>query len=192
MKFISLIYLLTIVACVNNQPKAVKKDKVAGLKIRFEEGLKMLDSTFKVDSFKVLHIDTLTERDKLNMLNKVVEDSLQETNLRMEALMEFYKSNTKLASMVRISKKSPVNFYKTEAEKIKRNYDQYDGRLRNWKSDSLRYDSLLKICDTIKPIGYEAICLYQVKRKDHSVIKDTTYMLMNLDKSIVRREDFLK
>jgi hypothetical protein len=153
----------------------------------------MVDSTFKLDSFKVIHINTLTQSDKLNMLNQAVEDSLKETTLRMEALMEFYKSNIKLASMVvRKPTKSPVNFYKTEAEKIKKNYDLCDSAVKFLTLQSQNYDSLLKMADTLKPIGYEAICLYEVKRKDQSLIKDTTYMLMNLDKNIVRREDFLK
>ena len=192
MKWMLFTYLLIFLACKDSKNKAPKEDKIASLKMHFEESLKMVDSTFKLDSFKVIHIDTLTQSDKLNMLNQAVEDSLKETTLRMEALMEFYKSNIKLASMVRKPSKSPVNFYKTEAEKIKKNYDLCDSAVKFLTLQSQNYDSLLKMADTLKPIGYEAICLYEVKRKDQSVIKDTTYMLMNLDKNIVRREDFLK
>ncbi|MGI8598901.1 MAG: hypothetical protein ACR2KB_06565, partial [Chitinophagaceae bacterium] len=42
--------------------------------------------------------------------------------------------------------------------------------------------------DTVKAIGYHAICLYQIRKSDQSVRKDTTYITLNLDMNIVEQE----
>ena len=52
-------------------------------------------------------------------------------------------------------------------------------------------DSKTKNADTIKAIGYQAKCIYQVRFKDKSVKQDTTFIILNINKDIVKREEFL-
>lgn len=50
------------------------------------------------------------------------------------------------------------------------------------------YDSLSKTADSKRPIGYEAICIYRVQKKDWTDETDTAYILMDKNKNIVSRE----
>ncbi len=53
-------------------------------------------------------------------------------------------------------------------------------------------DSSANMADTTKPIGFQAKCLYQVRLKDKSIKRDTAFILLNTNKDIIKREDFLK
>ena len=162
------------------------------MRIHLEERLKADDPANKLDSFKLIRIDSLTQRDKFNFLNEALTDSLKRVKLRMEVYSELYKANLKLANLSKRRSNSQDSVYKAEAEENKKEFEKFEDETKHLESQLLHYDSLLKICDTVKAIGYEAICLYQLRRKDRSVLNDTGYVLMKLNKDIVRREDFIR
>ena len=184
---------LIFVACGSKKVKIVKEDdKLSELRLHLEERLKVDDPANKLDSFKLIRIDSLTQRDKFNFLNEALTDSLKRIKLRMEVYSELYKANLKLANLSKRRSTSQDSVYKAEAEENKKEFEKFEDETKHLESQLLYYDSLLKVCDTVKAIGYEAICLYQLRRKDRSVLNDTGYVLMKLNKDIVRREDFVR
>ena len=184
---------LIFVACSSTSDHNVtKEDKLTELRIHYEESLKAIDPANKLDSFQLIRIDTLTSRDKYSFLHEAITDSLTRVKLRMELYAELYNANLKLANLSKRSSNPEYNLYKAEAEENKKELEKSGEESKNLELQSLHYDSLLKIDDTKNPIGYKAVCFYRLRRKDRSVFNDTAYILMNLEKNIVRREDFIR
>ena len=95
MKWIFFCSALILVACNNkNDQKATQIGKLAELRIHLEERLKAVDRANKLDSFKLIRIDTLTQRDKFSLLNKALADSLNKIKLRMEVYSELYQGES--------------------------------------------------------------------------------------------------
>ena len=193
MKWIFSFCALTLVACGGkNQRAATQDDKLAELRIHLEERLRTIDPANKLDSFKLISIDTLTSRDKYSFLKEAFIDSLNRTKLRMEVFTELYNANIRLMNLAKRKADSNYNTYKTEAEENKTELEKFEQESKQLESQSLYYDSLLNITNIKTPVGYNAVCRYQLRRKDRSILIDTANILMNLDKNIVRKEDFIK
>jgi hypothetical protein len=184
---------LIFVACSSTSDhNATKEDKLTELRVHLDEKLKAIDPANKLDSFQLIRIDTLTQRDKYGFMHEVLADSLNRIKLRMDLYAELYNANLKLANLSKRSSIPEYNSYKAEAEENKKELEQSEEESKHLELQSFYCDSLLKISDTIKSIGYKAACLYQLRRKDRSVLNDTAYILMNLNKDIIRKEDFIK
>ena len=193
MKRIFSLCALTFVACSSTSDHNVtKEDKLTELRIHYEESLKAIDPTNKLDSFQLIRIDTLTQRDKYSFMHEVLADSLNRIKLRMELYTELYNANLKLANLSKRSSPPEYNSYKAEAVENKKELEKSEEESKHLELQTLLYDSLLRIDNTASPIGYKAVCLYQLRRKDRSVLNDTAYILMNLNKDIIRREDFIR
>ena len=73
--------------------------------------------------------------------------------------------------------------------------------IENTKLESRELDSISLITqklldaavysDSIKPIAFQAKCLYQIKNLDKSIKRDTAYIFLNLNKDIIKKADFL-
>jgi len=193
MKCIICLFTFAIVACGCKEPlKTPPDDKLAEFRMHLEERLKAIDPFNKVDSVKLISIDTLTEHDKYSLLKETLTDSLERVKLRMEVVAELYNANLRLMNLSKRRSANDYESYKAEAEENKSEVEAVDSVSKQLESKVLYYDSLLSITETKTPIGYKAVCLYQLRRKDRSVSKDTANILMNLDKNIVRKEDFIK
>ncbi len=184
---------LIFVACSNeNDHHAARDKKLAELRVHLDERLKAIDPANKLNSFQLISIDTLTQRDKYSLLHEVLADSLNRTKLRMELYEELYNANLKLANLSKRSSTSEYNSYKAEAEENKKELENSEEESKHLELQTLHYDSLLRIDDTASLIGFKAVCLYQLRRKDRSVLNDTAYILMNVNKDIIRKEDFIR
>ncbi len=193
MKCIISLFTLAIVACsCKEQPKTTQDDKLAELRVHLEERLKAIDPANKVDSVKLISIDTLTQRDKYSLLKEALTDSLERAKLRMEVVAELYTANLRLMNLSKRRSATEYESYRKEAEENKSEVEAIDSVSKQLESQVLYYDSLSNIMQTKAPIGYKAVCLYQLRRRDRSVSMDTASILMNLDKNIVREEDFIK
>ena len=85
--------------------------------------------------------------------------------------------------LVAIEKKEALE--KSEkGKKIKTEIDSLQSVIKSIDDKAL-------IADTVKPVGFQAKCFYQIRLKDKSVKQDTTYILLNLNKDIIKRKDFL-
>lgn len=193
MKCLISLFTLTIIAgSCKEQPKATQDDRLVELRVHIEERIKGIDPANKLDSVKLISIDTLTERDKNSFLKEAFTDSLDRMKLRMEVIAELYNANLRLMNLSKRKSSPEYNNYKAEAEENKAEVERFDSASKQLESKVLYYDSLLNMTDIKTPVGYKAVCLYQLRRRDRSVLIDTANILMNLDKNIVRKEDFIK
>lgn len=161
------------------------------LKVFFKNNIS--DSTAKIDSFKIIKIDTLTHLNILLEQSNILSNSL-------DNLITLYKLNTltlsnsvselKLYGM--LGSRSLIEIKKDEIKET-----EEKGKAIKFEIDTVQTISrnlLLQIqeADSIKPIGYEAKCFYQLRMNDKSVKRDTTYIQLNQNKDIVKRTDFIK
>src|SRR5688572_9131893 len=141
MKWMILFCSLIIVACSSKKDKKVKEDdKLSELRIHLEERLKADDPANKLDSFKLIRIDSLTQRDKFNFLNEALTDSLKRVKLRMEVYSELYKANLKLANLSKRRSNSQDSAYKAEAEENKKEFEIFEDETKHLESQLLHYD----------------------------------------------------
>ena len=184
--FLFLFYSFFFFSSCNSENQPLTKGKEAELKDHFINQFKMIDATSRVDSFAVLRIDTLTEQTRFASVAFDLMGEWQKQNELLEienlllqkriALMQLTKGQPENAANEAEARQSldTINAIKNriEAAKIKMNY----------------YDSLSKTADSEKPIGYEAICIYRVQKKDWTQQVDTAYITMDKNKNIVSRE----
>jgi hypothetical protein len=120
-------------------------------------------------------------------------------NKQIQSLINFYRLNVeslsnsadqiKLYRMLESQELMDIE-KKRALEKVEKN------KKINFEIDTLQ--SIIKnienkqlVADTIKPIGFQAICHFQIRFKDKSVKQDTTYILLNLNRDIIKHKDFI-
>ena len=185
--FVSIAILL--ISCKNEKQQESEKLE-SNLKTFYIENFK--DSTSTLDSFRLVKIDTISQSMLLFEQSSVL-------NNQLESLIDIYRLNTKSLSnsvdqmrlyrmiespdLVAIEKKDALE--KSEkGKKIKTEIDTLQSVIKSIDDKAL-------IADTVKPVSFQAKCFYQIRLKDKSVKQDTTYILLNLNKDIIKRKDFL-
>jgi len=153
----------------------------------------MMDSTSTLDSFRLVKIDTITQRMLFFEQSSVLGNQL-------DNLLELYKlSNEELSNSVdkmrlyrMINSSDLVEIEKNDFDKKREKGQQIRHEIDTLMSITKAIDSSAKNADPTKVIGFQAKCFYQLRRKDKSVERDTAFILLNLNKDIVKRSDFLK
>jgi|GEM_PF-3757348 len=181
--------LIVIGACQSAEQKEAKKLE-ANFKTFFQENY--LDSTAILDSFKFIKLDTITER----ML--LLEQSAVLTQ-QFESLSEIYKLNTRAMSngidQMKLYRmiESPelVAMERKEVEEKSKKGDIIKAELDTVLTVIEQLEKKYLKADSLTPIGFQGKCAYQVRLKDKSVKQDTTFILVNLNKDIIDRKDFL-
>lgn len=193
MKYFQNILVITlfifIISCSsnrNNQDENLRKD----LSVFFTTNLN--DSSVTLDSFLLIKIDTISEKQKLNEQASTLLDNqdyilklLENDKNQLSIISEKIKLYRLLES------KSLVDIEINDFKKI----------IENTKIESKELDSISVItkklldaaiyADSIKPIAFQAKCLYQIKNLDKSIKRDTVYIFLNLNKDIIKKVDFL-
>lgn len=178
------------VSCKSNHSE-LADSKVSEMRTFIEKTYQNIDSTMKLDSFRFVRLDTITQQEKYMEMTEGLISEVQELNETGAKLIESYKNNKRMADLINDISSSTYSYYKDEADDdIKKISEQRDETQQKLKAlDSLQV--LTAKADSVKPVGYQAVCLYQIRRADMSVKKDTCYVLLNLEKNIVKKNDFL-
>jgi hypothetical protein len=187
---LAILFITFTVSCSNQKDihnESLRKD----LSIFFMATLN--DSTVKLDSFLLLKIDTITEKQRL------IQQMLALIN-NNQYLLELLKNDYSQLSI--IAKKIKLYGLLESEILIDSEREDYNKKLENSKLLNKEMDSISNIItkiqkdisysDSIIPIAFQAKCLYQIKTLDKSISRDTTYILLNLNKDIIKSEDFLK
>lgn len=189
MKTIVAVVVLGLLSCKSSKNKfSVTKENE--LRKYFLQKIKEIDSTYSLDSFMLVRIDTLTQRDKYVAMADPVIERMKEINEELEDLVKSYKSNMQLVNLSSGLSAALYNNYKVEADDDKREIDKLgqEGKMLAAKHDSLM--GLSRTADSITPVAYQSVSFYQFRRKDGSVKKDTAFIILNKDKNIIKREEF--
>lgn len=181
--------LFLIIACTSPD-KPLSDSKQLELRNHFVEQYKMIDATLRIDSFVVVQLDTITDQKKYASLAFDFMDELEKHNQLIEIENSLLQKRIRLMQLT----SGQPDSEKTE-EEAKQSLDTIsaiEARGEAVQKKINYYDSLSKKADSIKPIGYEAICIYRVQKKDWTDLIDTAYILLDRNKSIVSREEFYR
>lgn len=182
--------IIFLVSCKSEKERESQKLQ-SDLNTYFQANL--MDSTSALDSFRVIKIDTITQRMLLSEQSSVL-------NGQIDNLLELYElsnkgiSNSldkmKIYSM--LESQDLVDIERKDIDKEKAKRELVKAELDTVMAIVKTIDDKALSADTTKPIGYQAKCFYQVRLKDKSVKQDSTFIILNVNKDIVKRTDFLK
>ena len=180
---------MTLISCKSQ--KDIENERLAdNLKEYFKNNLP--DSSAIIDSFLLLKIDTLTQFNKLR-------EQVTYLNNDTEQLLEFFKlNNSKLSIQVSqlklyemLESSTLVSIQKEDVNKTIKKGKEISAELDTIQKISKNILSQIATADTIKAIGFQAKCLYQLRIKDRSVKRDTAYFVLNQNKDIIQFKDWL-
>jgi len=191
MKFTSALFflILTIYSCKSQKEK--EKDKLTdNLKVYFKNNIS--DTTTTIDSFLLVKLDTLTQLHRLREQTATLSTDF-------ENLVDLYKLNTSMLSNQvsqlklygMLNSKTLIDIQKDDVNKTVEKGKEIKAELDTLQKISENIQLQIVTADSIKPIGFEAKCFYQLRMKDKSVKRDTAYILLNQNRDIIDRKDFL-
>lgn len=179
-------YFLVFLSSCNNENKPLTEGKEAELKNHFLNEYKMIDATSRVDSFAVLRIDTITEQTRFASLAFDLMGEWQKQNELLEIENQLLQKRIGLLQLTKGQPEGAAN--EVEARQSLDTITAIKNRIEAAKNKMNYYDSLSKTADSKRPIGYEAICIYRIQKKDWTDQTDTAYIVMDKNKNIVSRE----
>jgi hypothetical protein len=189
-KTFPVLFLIILIACKGKESGPISLSKEKELRIWTTEHL--ADSTDKLDSFRFIRLDTITQKVKYFSFVKKADDEIFDLVSKGQNIMDLYKNSLDIAMLYRDLSPALYVSYKHDVDKYKAELDENQETLRLLGK---RTDSLMKLtakADSIIPVAFQAVCLYQVRKKDQSVIKDTAFIFLNTDKNIIKSDDYYK
>lgn len=152
-----------------------------------------IDSTENIDSFRLIKIDTITEKE-------ILEEQFFDLTNKLNTLVELYKLNGDLlsvkASQIKmyglIDSKALVDIERNEYGKEKEKSNLLKIEIDSVIKLGKKQESILKKADSLIAIAYQAKCFYQVRKKDMSVQRDTAYIFLNSNNDIIKRDQLIK
>ena len=184
--FFHLLYFLLFFSSCSNESKPLVEGKEAELKNHFLNEYKMIDASSRVDSFAVLRIDTITDQTRYASLAFDLMGEWQKQNELLEIENQLLQKRIGLMQLTKGQPEGAAN--EAEARQSLDTITAIKSRIETVKNKMNYYDSLSKTADSKKPIGYEAICIYRIQKKDWTDQTDTAYILMDKNRNIVPRE----
>ena len=178
-------------AC-NSNGKIISEAKEKELKEHFVSQYKQIDPNSRVDSFAFVKLDTITLQRKYAALAFNFMDEWEKQNQLMKIENDLLVKRIQLMRLSREQKDSLEEQSKEEAKQSLDTIALIEKRVQEAQTKMNYYDSLSKRADSVKPIGYEAICIYRVSLPDWTQQLDTAYIILNKNKSIVSRDEFYK
>jgi len=182
---------LLLFAC-NSNGKAISEAKEKELKEHFVSQYKQIDPNSRVDSFAFVKLDTITLQKKYAAIAFNFMDEWEKQNQLMKIENDLLVKRIQLMRLSREQKDSLEEQSKEEAKQSLDTIALIEKRVQEAQTKMNYYDSLSKRADSVKPIGYEAICIYRVSLPDWTQQLDTAYIILNKNKSIVSRDEFYK
>jgi len=182
---------LLLFAC-NSNGKTISEAKERELKEHFVSQYKQIDPNSRVDSFAFVKLDTITLQKKYAAIAFNFMDEWEKQNQLMKIENDLLVKRIQLMRLSREQKDSLEEQSKEEAKQSLDTIALIEKRVQEAQTKMNYYDSLSKRADSVKPIGYEAICIYRVSLPDWTQQLDTAYIILNKNKSIVSRDEFYK
>jgi hypothetical protein len=150
------------------------------------------DSSILLDSFFLLKIDTITEKQKLNEQYSILHNQqLYILDLLKYKTSEMSIMSDKVRLYGMIGSRDLVSI---EKDKFEKNNEKFNLISKEFDSLSKILNNIVEIekkADSIKAVALQAKCFYQIRNKDKSIKRDTAYIILNLNKDIIVRKDFL-
>ncbi len=187
---IQLLTIFFLTSCKSKEERAAEKLR-EDLKTYFV--INIQDSTATLDSFKVVKVDTITQQMLLLKQNSLLQNELQYLMSLYRTQIDYLNAciNTEKASA--FLENAVLNeMYAQDTKKAGEKADLIHAELEAILAVTDKIIHKAAVADSIKPIGFEAICAFQIRLLDKSVKQDTAYIILNTNKDIVNEEDFMK
>ena len=181
--------LFLLIAC-NSKGKPISEMKEKELKEHFISQYKQVDPNTRVDSFAFVKLDTITLQRKYAALSFSYMDEWEKQNQLMKIENELLQKRIQL---MRLSSNQENLLQKQTKEEATQSLDTIaviEKRVQQAQLKMNYYDSLSKKADSVKPVGYEAICIYRISLPDWTQQLDTAYIILNKNQHIVSHGEF--
>ncbi len=185
-----LIFAVLVVSC-SSKSELLPASKIEELKTNFTARIREIDTANRLDSFRLVRIDTLTQKDRVWLITVNLTSDIETLKDEANKLLEDYKDRLNLMNLANGISQALYSNYKSEAETYQRQGLDKIERAKELIDKKYSYISQEKTADSILPVAFTAVCLYQLRRSDQSVQKDTTQIILNTDKNIISVADYL-
>ncbi len=194
--FLSTFFLiLTALSAINCKTKTNDKPtekQLADFRTHFLARRSAIDSSSVLDSFRFVRLDTVTALDRVREQAQIKADRLHEINDQLDKALASAHNNVDIAKLYARLDRTMFENYRDEAQ-----HDKVLADTLNAQADLLMKEinglvGKFNTTDSIRAIGFEAICFYQTHQKDLTVSRDTAFIFLNINKDIVKREELLK
>lgn len=185
-----LIFAAFIVSC-SSKSELLPASKIDELKANFTARIREIDTANRLDSFRLIRIDTLTQKDRIWLITVNLTSDIESLKDEANKLLEDYKDRLNQMNLSNGISSVLYSNYKSEAESYQRQGLEKIERAKELIDKKDSYISQEKTADSISPVAFTAVCLYQLRRPDQSVQKDTTQIILNTDKNIITVADYL-
>lgn len=157
----------------------------------FKENLKSVDSTYKLDSVRVIKFDTMAKSDLLFVKLLTVYDDIDQKNSVIKSNIERNKTNIQLIKLYKGLDQTLFENSIEDAKKLVAETNEIQDQVKGLSkyADSLTNEQ--NLADTAKLIYYQVRCLVQYQRKDMSVKRDTGFAFLTPEKVIVKFDDMI-
>lgn len=157
----------------------------------FKENLKSVDSTYKLDSVRVIKFDTMAKSDLLFVKLLTVYDDIDQKNSVIKSNIERNKTNIQLIKLYKGLDQILFENSIEDAKKLVAETNEIQDQVKGLSkyADSLTNEQ--NLADTAKLIYYQVRCLVQYQRKDMSVKRDTGFAFLTPEKVIVKFDDMI-
>ena len=186
--------LTLVIGFISCHSKSMKdKINVDNMKQFFIKSL-LKDSTAKVDSFKLISIDTMFER---NCYNEIEYKIMVKRDENINNMKEISNKLTYTEKMYRLMLDNPyagnlLNVYEKDYKVYKDQIKELFKKDTLYQIDLNRLDTLVKRADTTNPICFTTKCFYEIQKSNFSVSKDTAYIWLNKDLQIIPYDEIDK
>ena len=182
---------ILLFAC-HSKGKPISEVKEKELREHFVSQYKQIDPNSRVDSFAFVKLDTITLQRKYVALSFNYMDEWEKQNQLMKIENDLLQKRIQLMRLSKDQENSLQEQTRAEAKQSLDTIAAIEKRAQGAQLKMNYYDSLSKKADSVKPVGYEAICIYRVSLPDWTQQLDTAYIILNNNRNIVSREEFYK
>lgn len=187
---LTIAFAITSTSCKNKaerQNEKLQKD----LKTYFVSNIK--DSTSSLEKFNVVKIDSITKQILLFEQSSLMKYQLDElANMYERSTQKLSNSIDQIRLYRMIESPDLMKIEKKDFDKEKARGELINAEIEKVLAVAKKIDSTAKITNDTKPIAYQAKCTYQLRLKDKSIKQDTVYIILNIEKNIINRNDFIK
>lgn len=183
------IFAFFIVTCNQSSSKKVNENN---LKTYLLSELKKYDSTYILQTFTFIKLDTITLQDQYYQFINGMLDKVEENHIEIKRLFEEVKSNKQMQRLSSDLSSNLYNNFKDNAEDYLKKANELISKDTILLKDIDILGKIKLTTDSIKPISYEAKCFYIIKKQDQSIQKDTAFIILDLDYNILDRKEYKK
>jgi hypothetical protein len=192
MKYSLIIISFVIIACNSKKEGSIPKTKIQDDVFVFtREAIKAADSSLVLDSVRLLHIDTVTQKRKYYLMAGYLDKAMDKAQKEYDEYATQVKYHS---SMMKLAAGLSKTLFENSREESQDYLNKLQAAVDRMQAISKANDSLVLLAqkaDSSILINYDAVFIFQITRPDRTMIRDTGNVFLTPDFHLIRREDYL-